>query len=143
MSSVPVLISGAGPVGLFVAYLLTKQGIHVRITERERAISSRSKALALHSRTLEILQFAGLSDEFMRRGFPMTDFKMLIGNQHMTTIATLAGADTHYSFALFLEQHRTSEILVEQLNKLGVNVDFGWELVDTKVVEPEEGGQEP
>ncbi|KAG9319041.1 hypothetical protein KVV02_008463, partial [Mortierella alpina] len=48
-----------------------------------------------------------------------------------------------YSFALFLEQHRTSEILVEELAKRGVSVDYGWELLDTKVVEAEEDGQEP
>ncbi|CAO3574342.1 unnamed protein product [Mortierella alpina] len=143
MTSVPVLISGAGPVGLFEAYLLAQQGIQIRIVERERAICPLSKAMALHSRSLEILQFAGLSDEFMRRGFPMTDFKMLIGNQHMATIATLAGVDTHYSFALFLEQHRTSEILLEELMKVGVSVDYGWELLDTKVVEAGEDGQEP
>ncbi|KAF9955806.1 hypothetical protein BGZ72_003397 [Mortierella alpina] len=143
MAPVPVLISGAGPVGLFQAYLLTQQGIQVRIIERERAICPLSKAMALHSRSLEILQFTGLSDEFLRRGFPMTDFKMLIGNQHMATIPTLAGADTHYSFALFLEQHLTSEVLLEELVKLGVNVEYGWELLDTKVVEAEEEGQEP
>ncbi|KAF9288385.1 hypothetical protein BGZ68_000346 [Mortierella alpina] len=143
VSSVPVLISGAGPVGLFEAYLLTHQGIQVRIIERERAICPLSKAMALHSRSLEILQFTGLCDEFMRRGFPMTDIKMLIGNQHMATIPTLAGADTHYGFALFLEQHRTSEILVEELGKLGVSVDYGWELMDTKVVESGEEGREP
>ncbi|KAF9575290.1 hypothetical protein EC968_003642 [Mortierella alpina] len=142
-SSVPVLISGAGPVGLFEAYLLTKQGIQVRIIERERAICPLSKSIGVHARTLEILQFTGLIDEFMRRGFPMTDFKMLIGNQHMASIPVLAGADSHYSFALFLEQHRLSEILVEELVKLGVKVDYGWELLDTKVVEAGEDGKEP
>ncbi|KAF9575301.1 hypothetical protein EC968_003653 [Mortierella alpina] len=141
-SSVPVLISGAGPVGLFEAYLLTKQGIQVRVIERERAICPLSKANAVHARTLEIFQFTGLIDEFLRRGFPMTDIKMLIGGQHKATIQALAGADTHYGFALFLEQLRTSEILLEELVKLGVQVDFGWELLDTQVVEAGEDGQE-
>ncbi|KAF9575291.1 hypothetical protein EC968_003643 [Mortierella alpina] len=142
-SSVPVLISGAGPVGLFEAYLLTKQGIQVRIIERERAICPLSKANAVHARTLEIFQFTGLSDELLRRGFPMTDIKMLIGCQHKTTIQALTGADTHYGFALFLEQHCISEILLEELVKLGVTVDYGWELLDTKVVEARADGKEP
>ncbi|KAG0213468.1 hypothetical protein BGX28_004323 [Mortierella sp. GBA30] len=139
-STVPILISGAGPVGLFQAFLLTKLGVQVRIIERENAISPFSKALALHTRTLEIFQFAGIIDQFMKRGFPMTDFKMFIGNKHLATLPTMAGADSHYAFGLFLEQYNTSEILIDELDKMGVKVEFGWELQDTKVVE--EGSKE-
>ncbi|KAG0213469.1 hypothetical protein BGX28_004324 [Mortierella sp. GBA30] len=133
--SVPVLISGAGPVGLFQAYLLTKLGIQVRIIERANAVSPYSKAFAMHTRTLEIFQFTGIIDTFMDRGLPITDFKMFIGNEHLSTFPAMVGADSHYGFGLLLEQAKTSEILIEELDKMGVKVEFGWELLDTKVVD--------
>ncbi|KAG0000512.1 hypothetical protein BGZ80_002703 [Entomortierella chlamydospora] len=70
-SSVPVLIAGAGPVGLFEAFSLAKLGIQ------------------------------------------------------------------RFSLQLWydLGQAKTSEILIEELEKVGVKVDYGWELLDTKVVE--------
>ncbi|KAF9563406.1 hypothetical protein EC968_004860 [Mortierella alpina] len=139
-TSVSVLIAGAGPVGLFEAYLLTKQGIQVRIIEREHAICPLSKGTGLLPGTLEILQFTGLSDRFMRRGLPMIDFKLLIGNEHIGTDLALAGVDSYYNFMLCLEQHRTSDILLEELVKLGVNVEYGWELLDTQVIDKQEEG---
>ncbi|KAG0213467.1 hypothetical protein BGX28_004322 [Mortierella sp. GBA30] len=137
ISTIPVLIAGGGPVGLFQAYLLTKLGIQVRIIERENAISPYSKAFGMHARTLEIFQFVGIIDEFMKRGLPMTDFKMYFGNQHVSSIPVTLGTDSHYCFGLFLEQAKTSEILVNELDKMGVKVEFGWELLDTKVMREE------
>ncbi|KAG0365896.1 hypothetical protein BGZ54_006077 [Gamsiella multidivaricata] len=146
ISTVPVLIAGGGPVGLFEAYLLTKLGIQVRIIEREMAISPLSKALGLQARSMEIFQMAGIVDKFLERGTKLKDFNIYIGNRKAATIPVMgvSAADTQYGFGLFLEQAKTSEILVEELEKMGVKVDHGWELLDTKVVEEseEEGIQE-
>ncbi|KAG0005587.1 hypothetical protein BGZ65_010699 [Modicella reniformis] len=139
-SSIPVLIAGAGPVGLFEAYLLTKLGIPVRIVERELAISPLSKALGLQPRSMEIMQITGLIDKFLARGQPLYNFNFYFGTKHMATMPLLSSntRDTHYGYGLFMEQAITSEILVEELKTMGVKVDHGWELLDTKVVEEEE-----
>ncbi|KAG0309564.1 hypothetical protein BGZ99_000833 [Dissophora globulifera] len=135
-STVPVLIVGAGPIGLFEAYLLTKQGVQVRIIEREMAFSPLNKAIGIHSRTMEILQMSGLVDRFLERGLPMTDFTFFMGAKKAATIPLLRErSSTHYGYVLRLEQAKTCRILVEELEKLGVHVDYGWELSDTKVVE--------
>ncbi|KAG0196543.1 hypothetical protein BGX28_010001, partial [Mortierella sp. GBA30] len=141
--SVPVLIVGAGPVGLLEAYLLAKLGIQVRIIEREKAISPLSKATLLHARSLEVFQFTGVLDEFMKVGIPLEESKVFVDNKLKVTVPALSGADTHHSIGLALEQSITSEILIQKLVKLGVSVDFGWELLDTKVIEQEVGKEEP
>lgn len=134
-TSIPVLIAGGGPVGLFQAYLLTKLGVPVRIIERELAISPLSKALSIHPRTLEIFNFCGNIDEFSARGKILKESNIYFGNQRIATMPVLSLRKTHYDRALFLEQARTSGLFVQELTKLGVEVGHGWELLDTKVVD--------
>ncbi|KAF9932865.1 hypothetical protein FBU30_007196 [Linnemannia zychae] len=133
---IPVLIVGGGPVGLFEALLLTKLDIPIRIIEREHTISPLSKALGLQSRSMEIFRLAGIIDPFLERGFPISNLNFYSGGKHYATMPIVGTPeDTEYCYGLFLEQMKTSEILTEELNKLGVKVDYGWELMDTKVVE--------
>ncbi|KAF9105814.1 hypothetical protein BGX29_011316 [Mortierella sp. GBA35] len=135
-STVPVLISGGGPVGLFQALLLTKLGIPVRIIERERTISPLSKALGLHARSMEIFRMAGLIDHFMVKGRPFTNFTMHSGGRTVGTLRVMGTSDdTEYNYGLFMEQQKTSQLLLELLEAQGVTVDYGWELMDTKVIE--------
>ncbi|KAF9558867.1 hypothetical protein EC968_006849 [Mortierella alpina] len=133
-TSVPVLIAGGGPVGLFQAYLLTKLGVSVRIVEREPAISPLSKALSIHPRTLEIFNFCGIIDEFSARGKILKESNIYFGNRKVATMPVLPVRKTHYSRALFLEQAKTSGLFAQELSKLGVEVERGWELLDTKIV---------
>ncbi|KAF9907604.1 hypothetical protein BX616_000380 [Lobosporangium transversale] len=137
VASVPILISGSGPVGLFEAYLLTKLGIPVRIIERAMAISPLSKALGLQARILEIFEFTDLVDKALERGRPDTHLQFYYGTKHLVTLPALGNIDCYYRYCLFMEQSKVSEILVEELEKMGVKVDRGWELIDTKVVEEE------
>ncbi|KAG0205561.1 hypothetical protein BGX28_002813 [Mortierella sp. GBA30] len=148
VSSVPVLIVGAGPVGLFAAYLLTKLGIQVRVIDREKDVSPLSKATLMHARSLEVFQFTGIIDEFLKVGVVMDEINLFVDNKYKATVPLLGGGgDTQYSAGLVLEQSKTSEVMIQELIKLGVKVDFGWELVDTKVVEQSDkdgdGNQEP
>ncbi|KAG0017331.1 hypothetical protein BGZ82_000795 [Podila clonocystis] len=70
IQEIPVLIVGAGPVGLFEAVLLTKMGIRVRVIERETQISPMSRALGTQARSLEILSMVeeGFVDKFVSQG---------------------------------------------------------------------------
>ncbi len=63
-----VLIVGAGPTGLILATELTRRGVACRIIEKRTARSTRSKALAIHARTLELFDLLGLTEDFVRGG---------------------------------------------------------------------------
>ncbi len=54
-----VLIAGAGPVGLTLAAELTRYGVSVRVVDKAPRRSDKSKALAVWSRTLELLDRTG------------------------------------------------------------------------------------
>ncbi|KAG9064116.1 hypothetical protein KI688_003300 [Linnemannia hyalina] len=132
----PVLIVGGGPVGLFEAFLLTKLGIPVRIIEREHSISPLSKALGLQARSMEIFRLAGVIDPFLEKGSPSFNLNFYSAGKHFATMPVNGTPDdTEYCYGLFLEQKVTSEILRDELAKMGVEVNYGWELMDAKVVE--------
>ncbi|KAF9115985.1 hypothetical protein BGX27_005422 [Mortierella sp. AM989] len=136
---IPVLISGAGPSGLFAAILLTKLNVPCRLIERYHDVSPLSKALVIHARTMEILDISGILDEFLVQGQHLTEFHAYIGAKKIGVLPALSNKESHYSFGLFLEQFQTTAILTEELGALGVKVDRGWELMDTKVVENDTG----
>ncbi|KAG0345406.1 hypothetical protein BG004_003731 [Podila humilis] len=138
---IPVLISGAGPVGILAAILLTRLGISVRIIERDRSVPPMSKALSIHARTLEILHMNGLIDRFLASGHPISDFNFYLLGDYIH-FAGLVNSISHYNFALFLEQVKTIEILEGELQeRCGIKIDRGWELMDTKVVQEESTGK--
>ncbi|KAF9953100.1 hypothetical protein BGZ72_005709 [Mortierella alpina] len=134
-TSIPVLIAGGGPVGLFQAYLLTKLGVSVRIIDREWSMSPLSKALSIHPRTLEIFNFCGIIDEFSARGKILKESNIYFANRKVATMPSLTMRKTHYGRPLFLEQAKTSALFTQELSKLGVEVERGWELLETKVVD--------
>ncbi|KAF9933203.1 hypothetical protein FBU30_006144 [Linnemannia zychae] len=141
-SPIPVLIAGAGPVGLYEALLLTQIGIPVRIIERESAVSPHSRALGLHARTMEIMQFTGIVDPLVKSGRPFTEISYYRNARIVGTLPMWpATGQSEFSAALFIEQSKASEIFSDKLRKLGVSVEFGWELLDTKVVTGQ-GGEE-
>ncbi|KAG0334296.1 hypothetical protein BG000_008461 [Podila horticola] len=139
IQEIPVLIVGAGPVGLFEAVLLTKMGIRVRIIERETQISPLSRALGTHARSLEILSMVeeGFVDKFMSQGRVMNYAHMFYGSKRMCGIPFSQDKDENSRFylPLFMEQERLSKVLEKELGEMGVKVEYGWELADTEVVE--------
>ncbi|KAK1492656.1 FAD binding domain-containing protein [Colletotrichum tamarilloi] len=67
MEQTRVVIAGAGPVGLFTAYLLARQKIKCIILERRHSISEHPKAHTINPSTLEIFRQAGLDVAYIRR----------------------------------------------------------------------------
>ena len=63
-----VLIVGAGPTGLVLALWLTKQGIPVRIIDKNTEPVVNSRALGIQARTLELYQQMDLAEEIVEAG---------------------------------------------------------------------------
>ena len=65
-----ILIVGAGPVGLTLHHFLKKEGfLRVRHIDKSLTIAQESRAIGIHSFTLEvILKQLGLTEEFKQRG---------------------------------------------------------------------------
>uniref|UniRef100_A0A2P2J1F8 FAD-binding domain-containing protein n=1 Tax=Rhizophora mucronata TaxID=61149 RepID=A0A2P2J1F8_RHIMU len=63
-SILPVLIVGAGPVGLVLSFLLTKLGVKCAVLEKSKAFSNQPQAHFINNRSMEIFRkLDGLAEE--------------------------------------------------------------------------------
>jgi 3-(3-hydroxy-phenyl)propionate hydroxylase len=128
-----VLISGGGPVGLFCALLLGRQGIPVRLFDVNNELQADPRAATTHPATLEVLGKAGLVEDMARVGLtaPLFQFwdrpsRELVAEFDLALLAK----DTAYPYVIQCEQFKTSKILMSRLVDLpNVEIMFGHELI--------------
>jgi 2-polyprenyl-6-methoxyphenol hydroxylase-like FAD-dependent oxidoreductase len=124
----PVLIVGAGPTGLTAALELKRLGIPVRLVDQYMAPSDISRALAVHSRTVELMQQRGMADAMLalgNKGYAarLHDGQTLLGEIDLHAI------DSRFNFVLLLSQSETERILREHLAQVGVEVERATQMV--------------
>lgn len=136
---IPVLISGAGPTGLLTAILLTKMNIPCQILERERCFSPPSKALWVHSRTQEILHLIDpeLMDQILEQGERLPLQRYYVGGRKVLEARMLPRNESVFESLVQLPQAKLVRILERALEKASggkIGVEWGWEVVETRVV---------
>ncbi len=131
MSNISVLIVGAGPTGLMMAYQLARHGISFRIIDKKPEQTQHSNAVALQTRTLEIFKQIGLVDDFLRVGQPCKSICFYDKGKEFAR-ASFSKLNSIYNFILSLPQAATETIFNEKLHKLEHHVDRSRELVDVK-----------
>lgn len=131
-----VLVIGAGPTGLFMASELVRHGATVRIIDKNPEPSDKSKALAIHARTLEIFDNAGIADRFLEAGHKVYGMSVFAGGKRIIHVTT-DELDSPYPFILILPQHDTELLLMERLASLGAHVERNVSL--TELHEDESG----
>lgn len=115
----PVLIVGAGPVGMTMASELARFGVPVRIVDKAAQRTDKSKALVLWSRTLELLDRGGGSAPFIEAGFKVQAVNLIAGDQVIGRV-TMDSVRSAYPYGLMLPQSETERLLEERLRDLGV-----------------------
>jgi len=131
MSNPDILIIGAGPVGLTMANQCSRYGMSFRIIEKRAKPSKESRALAIHTRTLELLHFLDLGPTFAKKGLPIKKFSIFINNKKEVEIPTNR-LESPYSYVLSLDQSDTERILENNLNKKGIRVERKKELISLR-----------
>ena len=124
----PVLIVGAGPTGLTAALELSRLGIGVRIVDRAPEPSLTSRALGIQARTVELLRVRGVGDEMLRLGSRASATTLYSGGEKLAAIE-LHRMPSEFNYVLLLAQSETERLLTEQLNRQGVKVERGVEMV--------------
>ena len=128
MAGNPVLIVGAGPTGLVLAIELARRGVPLQLIDRHPEPLGRDRAVAMKSRTLEILQSLGLANKFLQRGRILHGVNLFSGEAKVASVE-LDGLDSPFPFMLSIPEDETERILTEQLEQLGGRVERGVEFV--------------
>ena len=134
----PVLVVGAGPVGLTLTSELARYGIPVRVIDKADARTDKSKAVILWSRTLELLDRGGAdgSAPFVAAGLKAEAINLVAGAR---PIGRIGMGDLHspHPYGLMLPQSDTERLLEERLTGQGIAVERQVELVSFA---PRDGG---
>ena len=125
-----VLIVGAGPTGLVLALCLARHGISFRIIDKSSGPGLASRAIAVQARTLEFYDQLGFADEVVALGIKMEAVHLRENGVEVAQLrfADLGGDLSPYPFALCFPQDDHERFLVGQLNRQGIEVEWGVEL---------------
>lgn len=125
----PVLIVGAGPTGLTAALELARFGVPVRLVDQYDAPSDTSRALAVQSRTVELMHQRGIAADMVDLGNRGYSAALYDGPTRLGKV-DLHQVDSRFNFVLLLSQSETERILRERLHAAGVEIERSTQLVD-------------
>jgi 3-(3-hydroxy-phenyl)propionate hydroxylase len=113
----PVIVVGAGPVGMIAAASLVRQGIPVLVLERQAELSRESRASTFHPPTLDMLDDLGFAAALIGQGLkaPTVQYAStadgVLGTFDFADIADLV----RHPFRLQAEQFRLTQIVLDAL----------------------------
>lgn len=122
---VDLLVVGAGPTGLTAAIAARQHGLTVRIVDRGEAATAFSKALVLHSRSLEVLDDLGCSARLLGAGRPFRALHIVSGAATIARVQfdELDWRGAPYPMWLTLPQASTERCLEAHLASVGTVVE--------------------
>jgi 2-polyprenyl-6-methoxyphenol hydroxylase-like FAD-dependent oxidoreductase len=133
-----VVVVGAGPVGLFAALNVVSRGHRVRIIDKEWRPTAHSYALALHARSLELLEEFALLGPVLAASHRIRHVGFYEGSDRFAAVDLRALRRDH-SFVAVLRQDVLERLLVDALAARGVKVLWNHELAQ---MDPSDDGVE-
>lgn len=109
----PVVIAGAGPIGLVTALALAQQGVRCVVLEAERQVSEGSRAIAFTRRSMEILQQVGVAHRVTENGLPWNCGNSFYRGQRVFRMENPHDPDDRFSPLINIQQQYLEQYLVE------------------------------
>lgn len=129
---VPVLIAGAGPVGLSLALGLARHGVSTLVVEKDGGLAEHSRAAAVAARTMETFSAWGVADRWLEEGELYSRLPVrVVGEAEPRAVIDLSSlvSETAYPGLLILSQDRTERLLLAAVEETGLaEIRFGHRL---------------
>jgi 2-polyprenyl-6-methoxyphenol hydroxylase-like FAD-dependent oxidoreductase len=116
-----VLVVGAGPTGLVAALSLAEAGLSVQVIDEEWRPAGHSYALALHSRSLRLLDDLGLGQAAIAQGRKLESLALLAGDEPRATLRP-GSPDGRFPFLVSLPQNALETLLAGALREKRIEV---------------------
>lgn len=109
----PVVVVGAGPIGLATALDLARHGIACIVLESEQQVSEGSRAIVFTRRSLEILQQVGVAQRVSDAGLPWSCGNSFYRHQRVFRMETAQDPDDRFAPMTNLQQPWLEQFLLE------------------------------
>ncbi|BAL26640.1 FAD-dependent oxidoreductase [Azoarcus sp. KH32C] len=121
----PVVIVGAGPVGLAAAIDLAIQGKPVVLLDNDDTVSIGSRGVCYAKRALEIMDRLGCAEEMVQKGVSWNVGRTFFREQEVFNFNLCPEPDHHRPGMINLQQYYLEEYLVRRAQSLE-NIDLRW-----------------
>ncbi|MEV0261650.1 FAD-dependent monooxygenase [Streptomyces sp. NPDC050617] len=122
-SGADVVVVGAGPTGLLLAGDLAAAGVRVVLLERRSLESNLSRAIAVHARTLEVLDMRGIAEDLLATGEFIPTLRVIGAPLELFRLPT------RFAGVLMTPQYETERVLEARAVRLGADIRYGAEAV--------------
>ena len=130
----PILIAGAGPVGLSLALALSRAGFSAEVFEMDAELNTQIRASTFHPKTLEMFKEWGVVDDIIQHGYKVNQLqywerapRRLIADFSYASIDD----DTPYPYRLQCPQHIATRVLKPAVEATATGkVNMGHKLID-------------
>jgi 3-(3-hydroxy-phenyl)propionate hydroxylase len=114
----PVVVVGAGPVGLAAAIDLAQRDVAVVVLDDDNTVSVGSRAICYAKRALEILDRLGCGERIVEKGIGWKTGKVFFRDELVYAFDLLPEPGHHRPAFINLQQYHFEELLVERLGEL-------------------------
>ena len=134
----PVLVIGAGPVGMSMALDLARHGHKVLVLDDDHTLSIGSRAICFAKRTLDIWDRLGVGERMVRKGISWNVGRVFFRDQEVWQFDLLPEAGHRRPAFINLQQYYCEGYLYEQC-AADPNIELRWR---NRVVEVAQTGEE-
>ena len=121
----PVIVVGAGPVGLSAAIDLAQQGIKTLLVDDDDRLSTGSRAICFAKRTLEIWDRLGCGERMVEKGVSWNRGKVFFKDKQVYDFDLLPEISHHRPAFINLQQYYAEGYLLERAQQLS-NLEIRW-----------------
>jgi 2-polyprenyl-6-methoxyphenol hydroxylase-like FAD-dependent oxidoreductase len=125
-----VIIVGTGPTGLSLACQLVRYGIDFVLIEKNPGVTTKSKAIGIQARTLEIYEQLGLAPQAIERGQIAGKIRIIADRKvrGQVDLSNMGRDLSPYPYLFILEQNENEQLLYEYLQSHQQEVQWQTEL---------------
>jgi 3-(3-hydroxy-phenyl)propionate hydroxylase len=135
----PLVVIGAGPIGLAAAIDARLQGLEVLLFDEEDSVSFGSRAVCYAKRSLEILDRLGVGDTVVDKGVCWNVGRTFMKEEEVYRFNLVPDAGHKRPGMINLQQYHLEEALVRRAEALGA--DLRWNHKVTAVVPLDDGAR--